>query len=381
MAAKLPAGLYRRGCVIWYKFQFDGLAYRQSCDTGSVELAKLVRDEAFKAIVAQKHGIKQPQTLEWMATKWIEDHAAIFSKNYLRTAKIFFDLHIMPTLGKRLMTTIDNEILLDLRSKFSATHSNSTCNTLMKHIGILFNYAQQLGYLGKIPYSIKRLTVRKRSRPVIKVEEAKPFLEFVRLHHRNPQVYCMTALALFCGMREGEILSAQWKYLDTQALTYTIPGDTSKNKKSRVLDLPPFLLPALLELSRNLGSPYLFPSHAKGHVGNPHPRTYLTAILLGTKQKSRVVNTGRFGGKQTGKRVACEPYHIPGLLEKFGLPAMGAHRLRASFATMHHSQGTPLVDIQEMLGHANLSTTAIYIEKSTERQKDAQSKLAKIAGL
>ena len=53
-------------------------------------------------------------------------------------------------------------------------------------------------------------------------------------------------------------------------------------------------------------------------------------------------------------------------LAEAGIKGASVHTLRHTFATHHVAQGTSLRTVQEMLGHADLKTTSIYVQLAQE---------------
>ncbi|WP_394365850.1 tyrosine-type recombinase/integrase [Mesoterricola sediminis] len=79
------------------------------------------------------------------------------------------------------------------------------------------------------------------------------------------------------------------------------------------------------------------------------------------------------------------PQFCKKVLQRFcgelGLGSVTQHRLRASFASLHAETGTPITEIQGMLGHKNIATTMIYIETSIQAKRTAQETLGRRLGL
>jgi site-specific recombinase XerD len=58
-------------------------------------------------------------------------------------------------------------------------------------------------------------------------------------------------------------------------------------------------------------------------------------------------------------------------LDEAGIKGISVHKLRHTFATHHAAQGTDLKLIQDMLGHASLKTTSVYLATAKKEQRKA----------
>ena len=97
-------------------------------------------------------------------------------------------------------------------------------------------------------------------------------------------------------------------------------------------------------------------------------RTYLNK----KRRQSQAVFLNKNGGRLTarGTRNAVTKYIRLACLSG----GISAHTLRHSFATHLLNRGADLRSVQELLGHANLSTTQIYTHLTTEKLKSVYAK-------
>lgn len=101
-------------------------------------------------------------------------------------------------------------------------------------------------------------------------------------------------------------------------------------------------------------------------------RNYLEKLRTQDIKEKKAVFLNKSGRRMTDRAVrrVVEKYiHKVSLSEK-----ISPHSLRHSFATHLLDRGADLRSVQELLGHANLSTTQIYTHISTERLKSVYEK-------
>ena len=151
----------------------------------------------------------------------------------------------------------------------------------------------------------------------------------------------MISLLYACGMRVSELVNLKIDNLDLNEKVGHIRQ--AKGRKDRMFNIPEFLLEDIIfqiENQKSNNQEYIF----SGPKGQLTPRNIQKIVSLASK-----------------KAGINKPVH--------------PHTLRHSFATHLLENGTDIRKIQELLGHADLSTTQIYTHISTEELKKIKSPL------
>jgi integrase/recombinase XerC len=145
------------------------------------------------------------------------------------------------------------------------------------------------------------------------------------------------------GMRVGELVGLNLKDIDFREKSVRVTG---KRNKQRIL---PFGEPALQALMHYLSET------RPAFLNNCPPGTRDAKPVFLNYKGTRI--TTRSVGRMVDKYIRrCADIHD-----------ISPHSLRHSFATHLLDQGADLRDIQELLGHARLSTTQIYTQVSMEK--------------
>ena len=152
------------------------------------------------------------------------------------------------------------------------------------------------------------------------------------------------------GIRVGELVSMNMRDIDFRERMVRVTG---KRKKQRIVPFHEHALQALIH--------YLTTTRPLFLSNCPAAERDDQAVFL-NYQGTRI--TTRSVGRMIDKYIKqCADIHN-----------ISPHSLRHSFATHLLDQGADLRDIQELLGHARLSTTQIYTQVSMEKMIDVYQK-------
>jgi len=246
-------------------------------------------------------------------------------QNYLKANENFFNY------TKKQPEQVEED---DVKSYIAEKLSESSSSTI-----ILFLSAIKYAYsniLKKDPtINIKRPKREKRLPTVLTKDEIKRLFEVFDAKKSKLMVSLMYA----CGMRVSELTNLKIEDLDFEERIGHMRQ--AKGKKDRIFNIPDFLFRDLkkqAERQKVRDQEYLF-TGPKGKLSSRN----LQKIVSRAAQRADIK-----------KDVHC-------------------HTLRHSFATHLLENDIDIRKIQELLGHADLSTTQIYTHVSTEELKKIKS--------
>lgn len=176
--------------------------------------------------------------------------------------------------------------------------------------------------------NIKTVKSEKKVPQVLSQEEIQKLLAVIK----NSRNKLMIEFIYASGLRVSELVNIKYQDLDLNERIATIRA--GKGKKDRLVVLGAKICRKLLKMAKNAN---------KTDLIFPVSKRYVQQIVTNAAKKAKIQ-----------KRVFC-------------------HALRSSFATHLLERGADIRVIQELLGHANLSTTQIYTKVSKEFIKKIRS--------
>lgn len=338
--ANTHPNLIRKGRYWHYALKVGGQRAHGSTRATDLGTAKKVLEAKRKELLDGEVRRREAMpTLSKLVEEWFRiNRGCLSSKHLIRTEQIA-RMWLLPRLGPMPINRITTSDALAVRSRvLEAGRSQVTANNILRTLKFLLNFAVKMQYLERNRCRVTFLRIQRKPRPTLPAARVQEFLEAVDRATACPQKRCMVRVMLGMGLREGEVLGMRWEWFDPSQLTYIV--GKAKGKEARVLPVPNWVWSRLMELPKTT-SPWCF-----SDASNKPLRPNAVRGLLG--------------------RVRRE----------LGLGHITQHRLRASFASLHAEAGTPITEIQVMLGHKNIATTMIYVETSLDAKRKAQDTLS-----
>lgn len=263
-----------------------------------------------------------------------------------------------------------NYLRTDYRSKYGKPLAPKSVHHQYGTLNLIFGYAENLDLIQKNP--MNKVTAPKKLRKPVDALTKEQAAQFFKLTEECDLPFrCMLHLLVTTGIRRGECAGLRWSDIDEResaikterGVTYTpdsglVIGDTKTGNSMRTVPL----MPSTLQLLRQY----------KAEIILRHPGSELQNAFLFPKADDLY--------------TPCTPGSITRKVKRFmvknGLPDLSPHDLRHTCATLLLAQGGDIKSVQQILGHADASTTLnFYAKTDLQQMRSATDKYAAAFGL
>lgn len=241
-----------------------------------------------------------------------------------------------------------------LSSLSGAGYAKTTVNRRLSAVRSFYSWLVREGVIESNPAAVVSSPKLPKSLPhVLSQEDVEKLLECADASTPAGALDAALVELLYAsGARIGEVASLDVDRIDFSDKSVRLFG---KGSKERIVPLYPAALRALDAYLAH-ARPVLLANHKGG----------LAAEEAADAQRALFINAR--GARMSERSLRA---HFEKLLARAGLAGMATpHTMRHTFATEVLDGGADLRSVQEMLGHASLSTTQIYTHLTPERLRE-----------
>ncbi|MFP3564705.1 tyrosine-type recombinase/integrase [Paraburkholderia sp. SIMBA_030] len=333
--------VFKVGDIWHYRFALNGKRVQRTTRQKAKRKAQEIADDAFEAALLRTPGRSVIPTLRQLAALWIEANSWAESAAHVKNISVFCRHHMFDLADLRI-SELTTEAVEVARRSYAEDHAPASVNQWVKTLKLLVNWAKRRKMIKDVSFDVGLLKVQKKPRAILPPNLALRWLDEIDKNGKRDVVSVAARLGIGLGLRESEIITARWEWMDWERQSYA-PGQT-KDRKSVPIPVPDWLLDYLT------------------------PRRQASGLII-SKPNGRPLSPGFMRNAMLRANQAC------------GAPHITPHRLRGTFATMLGEAGTPIQEIQRVLRHKSILTTAAYLEPNPELTRVGQRHIAARFGL
>ena len=267
------------------------------------------------------------------------------SRNIVRQFLLFLEDN-----GCRTLSMATADMVPSFFQHLLATYTATSIRTVASHIRSFLRFAESGERLVRLVPS--RCARNKPIIPILSAKEHDALKGVLKSRKVPPRDKAIIQLALRTGMRAVDIVGLKLPDIDWVNDTITIIQ--SKTAK-------PFKIPLTADVG-NLLSSYILKERPK--TENPH-------VFLRSLAPFRPLSD-----HSACYAVVLKAFHQAGI--RLGNERKGIHVIRHTAASLMLSKGVPVTTISSMLGHANKSSTDIYLATDENRMRECALPLTEL---
>lgn len=289
---------------------------------------------------------------------WFED---VYSERIENTTRMvgaytLYDM-ILPNIEKDVkLRYVNTEYLNELLERVAGI-SKSSGNKCRELLSIALKEALANGYLKSNP--VENTKTYPRSKPQVRIL-SKEKIKVLLAAAVNSPWYLEILLALFCGLRKGEIIGLKAEDIDFQTETVHIQRQITSNPiiKKGSSDIEEYIVEEKQPKTANSDRILKLPSEIVEELREREELIDKWKVKCGSDYH----DNGYISCQENGLPHATSAMNnaLSKMCKRNGLPHITVHGLRHMYATILLEQGVSLVKISALLGHSSVNTTFEY---------------------
>ena len=328
----------------YQKQKEQGSAYRLSPDKRRDDFLSFVNDTWFVLRVRGEND--KPNTVA-------------FYKNMTRMISEYFNGAVLQEISPIDIQKYLAYLRTEYKSKQGKPLSAKTLRHLYGTLNLIFGYAEQQEMIAQNPMR-KVSAPKKEKKPVDALTTEQAAKLFKLLPDCALDFHCILQLLITTGIRRGECMGLKWSDIDERESTIRIERSVACTPESGVVISTPKTVNSIRTIPV-IPSTLALLQQYKEQMQNQHPNAILKDAFLFPNPQNIFLPRDPNSVTRRVKRF----------MKNNGFPDLSPHDLRHSCATLLLAQGADIKSVQEILGHADASTTLNFYVKSDLRQMRA----------
>jgi integrase len=344
--------VYKRGGVWWYSFSFKGervqASTRQSRHRIALQMQAAHRTRLALGQLDQPEPERKtsPTFGEFATGRYLLFSEA--NKSCFDIERVYINATLVPRLGRHRLDQITPLVVEEFKQKrLKEGLKKSSINRELGLLKAMLGLAVKWGLVEK--NGAKEASLFKLDEPlsnrVLSHEEEEKLLaacDAPELRHRAPHLKAVILVAVYTGLRRGEILRLRWSDIDFEKNVLTVCKSKTKSGQGRPVNLNSMLRDVLLELRDQSQGEWLFPSPERFQADG-QPERHIGDVKNAFARAMKLA----------------------------GIAKITFHQLRHTFCSRLANAGVPLPVIQELAGHASILMTRRYTHPTNELKQRA----------
>lgn len=336
---------------------------------GTKKEAELELAKINLAVAEGKFKIKEPpRTFKEIAEIWLPNYKSTVEEVTYAATKSILQLHVYPDIGDKKVDKIDVTFCQSMINKW-AEESPLSFKRFRNYTSKILDYAVNIGLIEDNPMKKVLIPRTKKQNKYTKFYTRSELIDFLNMakQYDPNKIYTFFRLLAFSGMRKGEAYALTWEDVDFNKNVIDINKSLSRGENKTVYISPPKNKSSIRKISMDKETMNIL-KHWK-----LQQKQQLLALGFPAKKHNQNIFTTDENEYYQPTVDATWRKGIYKLDPSF--KRINTHEFRHTHASLLFEAGVSIKEVQDRLGHSDITTTMnIYAHVSEAKRDEAADK-------